>query len=683
DGHGNISTQNQTVIVHDITAPVPNVASLPNITGQCSAAVTIAPKATDNCAGQITGTTSNPLTYNAEGTYTIHWSYNDGHGNISTQNQTVIVHDATAPVISGCPGNINSCISVVSWTPPTASDNCSLQSFTHNHNPGETFPNGTTVVTYTANDGHGNISTCSFNVVVSPSSSFMVTIAASATSVCQGSAVTLTASGANTYSWNNGVVNGVAFVPAATATYTVVGTNAGGCTKSASITITVNGAPAVPGGCDSYKCGSGTVKLTATVGSGETADWYSSATGGTLLASGTLNYNTPNISTTTIYYAQARKTATGCVSQGRKALTAFVSLGAPSNPGPISGPAYGLCNVSGINYSIAPVAGVLYYYWFVPPGATITAGQATTQITVSFGTPSTCFDDIYIFAVNACGISYNSLHISGTTAIPGAISGAENGVCSTNGVNYSITPVFGAVSYTWTVPYGATIVGAGSNTFTTTAASINVNYGSNFSGSGNVCVKTNNGCGSSSTSCKQVNAKPDMPSAITGSSSVCAHANVVYQVSPLVAGATSYNWTVPNGASVTAGQGTSQATVHFGTSSGNVSVKAVNGCGYSNYKSKAVTISCREAESLTTISSFTAYPNPAHNLLTIKIDSQLKGDYQVVLMDITGRLVISENKNIEEGMNTLEIDLGKLPSAVYMLEVKSSVEKWNRRVVKE
>jgi hypothetical protein len=685
DGHGNSSSQNQTVVVHDATAPVANVTTLSTITGQCSATVTTAPKATDNCAGQITGTTSDPLTYSAEGTYTIHWIYNDGHGNSSSQNQTVIVHDATAPVINGCPDNINSCVNVVTWTPPTASDNCSLLSFTSNHNPGETFPNGTTVVTYTANDGHGNTAVCSFNVVVSNSSSFTLTIAASSTTVCQGSAVTLSASGANTYSWNNGVTNGTAFIPSAgITTYTVIGTTAGGCTKSASITITVNAAPAVPGGCDVYKCGTGTVKLTASVGTGETADWYSSATGGTLLASGTLSYTTPNISTTTIYYVQARKTSTGCVSMSRKAMTAFVSQAAPADPGLISGPVYGLCNVSGINYSIAPVARVIYYYWIVPNGVTITAGQGTTQITVNFGSPSSCSDDIYVFAVNACGVTYSSLDISGTTAAPGAISGSENGVCTTSGVNYSITPVFGAVSYTWTVPYGAIIVGANSTTFTTTSTSINVNYGSSFSGSGNICVKTNNACGSSTTSCKQVNAKPDIPSAITGSSSVCAHATVVYQVSPLVAGVTSYSWTVPNGASITAGQGTSQATVHFGTSSGSVSVKAVNGCGYSNYKSKAVSISCREAgEPLTTISSFTAYPNPAHNMLTIKIDSELKGDYQIALTDITGRLVLSENKNAEDGIKTVDIDLSKLPSAVYMLEVKSSVESWNMKVVKE
>src|SRR5207244_2125608 len=77
DGNGNTSTQNQTVIVDDITAPVANVASLPTIIGECSATVS-APTATDNCAGNITGTTTNPTSYSAQGNYTITWTYNDG-----------------------------------------------------------------------------------------------------------------------------------------------------------------------------------------------------------------------------------------------------------------------------------------------------------------------------------------------------------------------------------------------------------------------------------------------------------------------------------------------------------------------------------------------------------------------------------------------------------------------------
>ncbi|TDW51787.1 putative secreted protein (Por secretion system target) [Flavobacterium sp. 270] len=81
------------ITIPDVTKPVPNVTNLPDITNYCSilAAEIAIPTATDNCAGTITGTTTSPLNYTSEGTYVITWSYDDGHGNISTQNQTLKV----------------------------------------------------------------------------------------------------------------------------------------------------------------------------------------------------------------------------------------------------------------------------------------------------------------------------------------------------------------------------------------------------------------------------------------------------------------------------------------------------------------------------------------------------------------------------------------------------------------
>ncbi|MEJ7827382.1 MAG: hypothetical protein WKF91_04285 [Segetibacter sp.] len=84
-----------TVTVDDITPPVPNTATLPDITGACSASVTSNPTATDICAGTITGTTNNLLTYTAQGTYTITWTYNDRNGNTTAQTQKVIVNGVT------------------------------------------------------------------------------------------------------------------------------------------------------------------------------------------------------------------------------------------------------------------------------------------------------------------------------------------------------------------------------------------------------------------------------------------------------------------------------------------------------------------------------------------------------------------------------------------------------------
>lgn len=57
--------------------------------------------------------------------------------------------------------------------------------------------------------------------------------------VCPGNSVTLTGSGAAIYTWNNGVTNGVAFVPATTMVYTVTGTSFGGCTNTDQVTVYV------------------------------------------------------------------------------------------------------------------------------------------------------------------------------------------------------------------------------------------------------------------------------------------------------------------------------------------------------------------------------------------------------------------------------------------------------------
>jgi hypothetical protein len=99
----------------------------------------------------------------------------DHNGNITTCTFNITYVDTTAPVITGCPANIvvgnapGMCSNTVSWTPPTASDNCTDIGpvvLTSDHTPGTVFPKGTTTVTYTAKDAANNISTCSFTVTV-------------------------------------------------------------------------------------------------------------------------------------------------------------------------------------------------------------------------------------------------------------------------------------------------------------------------------------------------------------------------------------------------------------------------------------------------------------------------------------------------------------------------------------
>ncbi len=66
-----------------------------------------------------------------------------------------------------------------------------------------------------------------------------VTATASDDTVCVGDPLTLTGGGANTYTWNNGVTDGVPFNPAVTQEYIVTGTDLNGCSNNDSVTVVV------------------------------------------------------------------------------------------------------------------------------------------------------------------------------------------------------------------------------------------------------------------------------------------------------------------------------------------------------------------------------------------------------------------------------------------------------------
>lgn len=225
DGNGNVVTQDQDVVIQDVTAPVPTVSNLSTLTGECSVTVATAPTATDNCAGTITGTTSDPLTYTAQGTYTITWLYNDGHGNTTTQTQTVVVDDITAPVpnVSSLPAIKAQCgITVSSF--PTATDNC-VGTLTATTNSPLTYSvQGTYSILWKYNDGNGNSVTQTQAVIiqdtiapvpnvavlstVTAQCSATVTAVPTATDNCRGviqattaSPLTFTAQGTHTITW--------------------------------------------------------------------------------------------------------------------------------------------------------------------------------------------------------------------------------------------------------------------------------------------------------------------------------------------------------------------------------------------------------------------------------------------------------------------------------------------------
>jgi len=173
DIHGNSATSSFNVTVTDneapVIAPITDI-SVNNDAGQCSAVVSYAPAATDNCGVASVSVDIDSGTQFPVGSTTVTITATDIHGNNSTSTFTVTVTDNEAPVIAPIAdivvGNdAGVCGAVVAYN-PTATDNCEVASVTTDIASGTLFEVGTTTVTITAIDIHGNSATSSFSVTV-------------------------------------------------------------------------------------------------------------------------------------------------------------------------------------------------------------------------------------------------------------------------------------------------------------------------------------------------------------------------------------------------------------------------------------------------------------------------------------------------------------------------------------
>jgi hypothetical protein len=85
----------------------------------------------------------------------------------------------------------------------------------------------------------------SSSIFINGENDFELTASASSSSICIGASVTLFGSGATTYSWSNGVTNGLAFNPVETTSYSLIGSDPDGCQDTTSISISVFALPEV------------------------------------------------------------------------------------------------------------------------------------------------------------------------------------------------------------------------------------------------------------------------------------------------------------------------------------------------------------------------------------------------------------------------------------------------------
>ncbi|MFE4706814.1 HYR domain-containing protein [Peribacillus simplex] len=156
----------------------PTISCPPNMTvsndlGQCGAIVEYPPPTvSDECSLGFTFSCTPPSgSFFPVGSNTVTCTVIDPCGGSASCSFTVTVNDTEPPTIT-CPGNItvnnDPCQSgaIVNFQPPTASDNCGVASVTCSPSSGSFFNVGTTTVTCTATDIHGNSSTCTFDVIV-------------------------------------------------------------------------------------------------------------------------------------------------------------------------------------------------------------------------------------------------------------------------------------------------------------------------------------------------------------------------------------------------------------------------------------------------------------------------------------------------------------------------------------
>jgi len=168
------------------------------------------------------------------------------------------------------------------------------------------------------------------------------------------------------------------------------------------------------------------------------------------------------------------------------AKTKGVSKNIPAYPSAINGPAYGVCSGGTATYSISAINNTTTYLWTVPSGAIINSGQGSTSISVSFPTPFVS-GNITVAGGTSCGYgTARTVSVRSTPTTPLSITGPAAVCANQLGVNYSTPLISSAISYTWVVPSGSSII-SGQGT-----SAIIMNYGAT---GGNVKVKGVNGCG--------------------------------------------------------------------------------------------------------------------------------------------------------------------------------------------
>lgn len=353
------------------------------------------------------------------------------------------------------------------------------------------------------------------------------------------------------------------------------------------------------------------------------------------LCNGSASYSTPAIAGTTSYGWSFTGGASVTTGQGTDNITAsfpsnfnigkvcVVATNQCGNGTPrcmnlkrdieiISEPTNQLtCENSSAVFTVTAMGLNLNYQWrkngvALSNGGSISGAQTSAlQISPSLVSDNGNYD---VVVTNNCSPNKTSttasLIVNTPAQAPASISGGSPVTCpGTNNVVYTLPLQPDAYAYQWMTSDGATIVsGQGTN-------SVTINFASTNNSGYYISAKAINQCGISTDSVRTwTRYSISSPAFVAGPSNVCQGQQAVGYEVQNIAGATSYAWTAPAGASIASGQGTNSVTVNFSPlySGGTLSVTASNQCYTTAPKNLVVGLDIPSTPSTITGSSYSA-----------------------------------------------------------------------------
>ena len=266
------TSQNPTSVVMPTTPGTYDItvtATLNGVPCTSTTTVTVNPLPTVGAGSDQTVCDGTSVALNGTGASAYTWSGGVSNGVSFVPGLGVNNYTVTGTSAEGCENTDDVVITVVAQALIEAGNDvsiCSGQTATLTASGGNTYvwnnglgagngftvsPAVTTVYSVVGTDANGCTATDDVTVTVN---ALPVVNAGMDQTVCEGTSVTLIASGALTYNWDNGVIDNTAFIPTSTMTYTVTGTSAEGCTSTDQVTVNVNALPAVNAGLDQVIC---------------------------------------------------------------------------------------------------------------------------------------------------------------------------------------------------------------------------------------------------------------------------------------------------------------------------------------------------------------------------------------------------------------------------------------------